>query len=85
MIPDTDDEAEFDRLPECFRLALLERARLLGDAALDDGEPARPVADPPALSIRQLAAAAAIPASSVHDRYRVALLRLRSRAIERGL
>lgn len=68
-----DDESEYDRLPEAFRLALLERARV------ELGVQARP------LTTRQIAEVVGMSKSNVHLRTQAALLRLRRAAEERGL
>lgn len=73
-------ESEFDALPEAFRLALMERARILGDAALDDDLPATTPKRHQALTMRAIEQAAAIGRGTVHNRYAAALLKLRRRA-----
>jgi hypothetical protein len=69
MTPDED----FDRLPEALRLALLEHARLTISA-----QRGKPVS----LTPEQLAEASSTPASQVHRTCRIALLKLRRRALE---
>lgn len=73
------DESEFDLLPEALRLALMDRARLLGDDALAEA-PGAPPPDPAPLSMRQIADAASIGRGALHWRYRAALAKLRMRA-----
>lgn len=69
MTPDED----FDNLPEALRLALLEQARLT--LAAQSGKVV-------AITSEQLAEAACIPAARVAQTYRIALLKLRRRALE---
>lgn len=69
-------EDDFDQLPEALRLALFDHARR---------ELAEKIGEPVAVNLAQLSEATSIGRGTVHNRYRVALLKLRHAANERGL
>lgn len=70
----TPDETDFGQLPEALRLALFERAR----QELSAGKP-----EPLALNLVQIGEATAIGRGTVHNRFRIALLKLRAEADKR--
>lgn len=72
----TPDETDFDQLPEALRLALFERAR----QQLSAGKPEK--LD---LNLAQISEATAIGRGTVHNRYRIALLKLRAEVDKRDL
>lgn len=68
-----EEEAAFDSLPEGLRLELLARVRRI-EARITHREIQ--------LSAPEFAEAAAIPLSTTHKRYRIALMKLRGAAAD---